>query len=103
MNAGPGPRRAESAASIDVATAAAPASAGFAFASAPQRHAGVGGGQPLRDVALLRRGERRRDGRAGLGLGLISSASLTPPTSYTLIGTALLVPAARFCARVVSL
>ena len=96
MHAGPGPRRAAGAALIDVATAPAPASAGFALARAPQRQVGVNLGQPLRDVALLGRGQRRRDGRTGLGLGLISSASLTPPTSYTLIGTALLVPAARF-------
>ena len=92
--------RAAGAALIDVATAPAPASAGFALARAPQRQVGVGGGEPLRDVALLGRGQRRRDASFRvLVFVLISSASLTPPTSYTLIGPALLVPAARFCAQ----
>ena len=103
MHAGPGPRRAAGAALIDVATAPAPASAGFALARAPQRQVGVGGGEPLRDVALLGRGQRRRDARAGLGLGLdqlgvahpahiVHSHRHSPPRSR-----------GAFCARVVSL
>src|SRR3954471_283556 len=69
---------------VDVGLVDDPAQA----ARAPD-HGVARGAERLGDLGC---GPRRRDARSGLGLNPARRRS-TPPTSYTLIGTALLVPA----------